>query len=68
MFIRADRLIPGDVIQYRGADHQIVAINDSESREFEFDIELTSSEREYIGHTMLREVPRNQKFQALHLT
>lgn len=65
MFIRADRLIPGDVIQYRGADHQIVSINDSESREFEFDVELTSPEKDYIGYTMLREVPRNQQFHVL---
>lgn len=67
MFIRADRLIPGDVIQHRDTIHQIVSINDSESREFEFDIELTSPEKDYIGYTMLREVPRNQLFQALHL-
>ena len=65
MFIRADRLIPGDVIQYRGADHQIVSINDSESREFEFDIELTSPEKGYIGYTMLREVPGNQQLHVL---
>lgn len=55
--IRADRLIPGDVIQY----HQIVSINDSESREFE----LTSPEKEYIGYTMLREVPGNQQLRVL---
>lgn len=67
MFIRADRLIPGDVIQYRGADHQVVTINDSESREFEFDVELTSPEKEYIGHTKLREVPKNQMLRVLHL-
>ena len=65
MFIRADRLIPGDVIQYRGADHQIISINDSESREFEFDVEPTSPEKEYIGHTTLREVPRNQQLRVL---
>lgn len=68
MFIRADRLIPGDVIQHRDAIHQIVSVHDSESREFEFDIELTSSEKDYIGYTTLNEVPRNQMFQVLHLT
>lgn len=65
MFIRADRLIPGDVIQYRGVNHQIISINDSESSEFEFDIELTSPEKEYIGYTILREVPRNQQIHVL---
>lgn len=63
MFIRADRLIPGDVIQHRDADHQIVAINNSESREF--DIELTSPEKDYIGYTRLREVPGNQQLRVL---
>lgn len=67
MFIRADRLIPGDVIQCRDTIHQIVSINDSESREFEFDIELTSPEKEYIGYTTLNEVPRNQMLQVLRL-
>lgn len=65
MLIRADRLIPGDVIQYRNTIHQIVSINDSESREFEFDVELTSPEKEYIGYTLLREVPRNQQLHVL---